>query len=148
MRLPLVSAGANVPSPMRPELLSQIPPDEAIASVGGVRHQDLSYGNNPAQRARHHPPRKNAIVWKGTQTGVTSRNEALLDCQRLGRRIWQKWSHYHRRSLVETEMNCFKRLGERVMARTFEHQVTQLHIRVALLNRFSQLGRPVTVAVG
>ena len=45
-------------------------------------------------------------------------------------------------------MNCFKRLGERVMARTFERQVVELYIRAALLNRFSQLGRPVTVAVG
>ncbi len=36
---------------------------------------------------------------------------------------------------LETKMNCFKRLGEWVMARTFERQVTELHIRVALLNR-------------
>ena len=79
---------------------------------------------------------------------ASSRNEALRACQRLGRRIWKKWSGYHRRSLVETKMNCFKRLGERVMARTFERQVTELHIRVALLNRFSQLGHPVTVALG
>ena len=33
------------------------------------------------------------------------------------------------------------------MARTFDRQVVELHIRVALLNRFSQLGRPETVAV-
>ena len=44
-------------------------------------------------------------------------------------------------------MNCLKRLGERVMARTFERQVTELHVRVALLSRFLQLERPVTVAV-
>lgn len=90
---------------------------------------------------------KNARAWKNNQTGAASRNEALLACQRLGRRIWKKWIGYYRRSQVETKMNCFKRLGERVMARTFECQVTELHIRVALLNRFSQLGRPVTVAV-
>jgi hypothetical protein len=41
-------------------------------------------------------------------------------------------------------MYCFKRLGERVMARTFERQFTELHVRVALLNRFTQLGRPNT----
>ncbi len=41
----------------------------------------------------------------------------------------------------------FKRLGERVMARTFERQVVELQVRVALLNRFTQLGRPVTVPV-
>lgn len=44
-------------------------------------------------------------------------------------------------------MHCFKRLGERVMAKTFERQVTELQVRVALLNRFTQLGRPVTVPV-
>ena len=43
---------------------------------------------------------------------------------------------------------CFKRLGQRVMARTFERQVVELHVRVALLNRFTQLGRPSTVPVG
>jgi hypothetical protein len=44
-------------------------------------------------------------------------------------------------------MHCFKRLGERVMARTFERQVVELHVRVALLNRFTQFGRPATVPV-
>lgn len=138
-------------APMLPELLSQIPPDEPIASVGGdgaydtkACHAAIALRNAQAII----PPRKNARAWKGTQAGASSRNEALRACQRLGCRIWKKWSGYHRRSLVETKMNCFKRLGERVMARTFERQVTELHIRVALLNRFSQLGRPVTVALG
>ena len=31
--------------------------------------------------------------------------------------------------------------------RTFERQVAELHLRVALLNRFTQLGRPTTVPV-
>lgn len=31
-------------------------------------------------------------------------------------------------------MHCFKRLGELVVARTFERQVVELHIWVALLN--------------
>lgn len=66
----------------------------------------------------------------------------------MQQRLWKAWSGYHRRSLVDTKMHCFKRLGKRVMARTFERQVTELHIRAALLNRFSQLGRPHTVAVG
>ncbi len=45
-----------------------------------------------------------------------------------GGAIWKRWSGYHRRSLVETKMNCFKRLGEKVMARTFERQVAELNI--------------------
>jgi hypothetical protein len=86
-------------------------------------------------------------VWKSQATGAQVRNEAVLACKRLVWRIWKVWSGYHRRSLVETKMHCFKRLGERVMARTFERQVVELHVRVALLNRFSQLGRPATVAM-
>lgn len=44
-------------------------------------------------------------------------------------------------------MNCCKRSVERMMAKTFERQVTELHIHVVLLNRFKQLGRPVAVAL-
>ena len=93
------------------------------------------------------PPRKNAKIWKDKSAGAQVRNQAVEACKPLGSRIWKKWSGYHRRSLVETKMHCFKRLGERVMAKTFERQVTELQVRVALLNRFTQLGRPVTVPV-
>lgn len=41
---------------------------------------------------------------------------------------------------MKTKMHCFKRLGERVMACTFERRVMDLHGRVALLNRFMQIG--------
>lgn len=36
----------------------------------------------------------------------------------------------------------FKLLGERVMARDFDRQVTELQVRVAILNRFNHLGTP------
>lgn len=38
-------------------------------------------------------------------------------------------------------------LGECVMARDFDRQVAELQIRAAILNRFTQLGTPVTVAM-
>ena len=44
-------------------------------------------------------------------------------------------------------MYCFKLLGERVMARDFDRQVAKLKVRVAILNRFTRLGKPTTVAV-
>lgn len=135
-------------APMLPELLGQIPLDEALASVSG----DGAYDTKACHAVIVHrgaqaviPPRKNAQPWKEKLVGALARNEALKACHRLGRNIWKKWSGYHRRSLVETKMHCFKRLGERVMARTFERQVVELHVRVALLNRFTQLGRPNTV---
>lgn len=91
------------------------------------------------------PPRKNARVRKGD--AFAHRNAAIAACRRFGRKLWRVWSGYHRRSLVETKMHCIKRLGERVMSRTFERQVNELHIRAAILNRFTELGRPQTVAV-
>jgi chromosome condensin MukBEF MukE localization factor len=44
-------------------------------------------------------------------------------------------------------MRCAKLLGERVMARDFDRQVAELRVRAALLNRFTRLGKPTTVAV-
>jgi hypothetical protein len=77
------------------------------------------------------PTRKNARSWKRRTAGAQARNDILRATQRLGRRIWKTWSGYHRRSLVETKMRCFKLLGEPVMARTFERQVAELQIRAA-----------------
>jgi hypothetical protein len=80
--------------------------------------------------------------------GAGVRNEALKACHRLGYAIWKPWSGYHRISLGgDQDAHGFKRLGERVMARTFERQVVELYVRVALLNRFTQLGRPTTLPV-
>ena len=56
----------------------------------------------------------------------------------------EKWSGYHRRSLVETKMNCIKLLGDKLSARSFDSQVNEIHARVTVLNRFTELGRPLT----
>ena len=58
--------------------------------------------------------------------------------------LWKKWSGYHRRSLVETKMHCIKLLGDKLSARSFDSQVNEIHARVAVLNRFTELGRPLT----
>ena len=55
----------------------------------------------------------------------------------------EKWSGYHRRSLVETKMHCIKLLGDKLSARSFDSQVNEIHARVAVLNRFTELGRPL-----
>ncbi|SEM16346.1 hypothetical protein SAMN05216500_112128 [Acinetobacter sp. DSM 11652] len=56
----------------------------------------------------------------------------------------EKWSGYHRRSLVETKMHRIKLLGDKLSARSFDSQVKEVHARVAVLNRFTELGRPLT----
>ena len=131
-----------------PDLLEQVPEDETIASFTA----DGAYDTLPVYEALMQrgavpviPARKSARIRTGP--AFAYRNEAVGACRRLGRKIWKVWSGYHRRSLVETKMHCIKRLGERVMARTFERQVNELHIRAAILNRFTELGRPQTVAV-
>lgn len=136
-------------APMLPDLLAQIPETEAIASVSGDGAYDTKkcHASIAARNAAAIiPVRKNGKPWKENTAGAHARNEILRAMQRLGRDIWKRWSGYHRRSLVETKMRCLKLLGERVAARDFARQVTEVHIRVALLNRFTQLGTPVTVA--
>ena len=93
------------------------------------------------------PPRKNAKPWKDQQARSIKRNELLKIVKRLGRSLWKKWSGYHRRSLVETKMHCIKLLGDKLTARNFLSQVNEIHARVAVLNRFTELGRPHTQVV-
>jgi len=45
-------------------------------------------------------------------------------------------------------MHCVKLLGQRVSARDFDRQVTEIQIRAAILNRYTALGMPETVTVG
>ena len=51
---------------------------------------------------------------------------------------------YHRRSLVETKMHCIKLLGDKLSARNFQSEVNEIHARVAVLNKLTELGRPHT----
>ena len=95
--------------------------------------------------ANHKGATSGARLRKGL--AFAHRNETVKAYKRLGRTIWKRWSGYHLRSLVETKMHCFKRLGEEVMARTFERQVAELNIRASILNQFTGLGTPQTVAV-
>ncbi len=138
-------------APMLPELLGQIPTDQPIGKVSADGAYDTR-GCHAAIAARSAcaviPARKNARPWLETTPGAQARNEILRATRRLGRTIWRRWSGYHRRSLVETKMRCFKLLGERVMARDFDRQVAELQIRAAILNRFTALGTPKTQRVG
>ena len=138
-------------APMLPELLDQIPLDQNIGSVTADGAYDTRKCHNAiAVRGAHAviPPRKNAKPWKPTSVGAIARNEAVNASRYLGRAIWRRWSGYHRRSRVETKMNCIKLLGQSLMARDFDRQVAEIQLRVAVLNRYTALGIPVTEPVG
>jgi len=94
------------------------------------------------------PPRKNAKPWKPTSAGAISRNDAVNAQRYPARILWRRWSGYHRRSRVETKMHCMKLLGQSLMARDFERQAVEIQIRIAVLNRYTALGIPVTEPVG
>ena len=145
-----VTTNAIGDAPILPNLLAQIPTSETILRVSGDGAYDTKkcHGAIAARDAEATiPVRRNVRPWTKEGLGVKARNEALRAIKRLGRTIWKKWSGYHRRSLVKTKMHCFKLLGHRVAAHTFERQITELKVRASVLNRFSELGTPKTVRV-
>ncbi|MCA3489447.1 MAG: IS5 family transposase, partial [Rhodobacter sp.] len=138
-------------APMLPELLSQIPPDQKIASLTADGacdtrkcHDAIAARGAPAII----PPRKNAKPRKPDTVGAIARNEALRASRRFGRPIWRRWSGCHRQSRVETKMHCGKLPGQRLMARDIDRQVSELQVRVAVLNGSTAPGIPVTEAEG
>ncbi|PYG32256.1 DDE family transposase, partial [Pelagimonas varians] len=138
-------------APMLPELLNQIPDDQDIGSVTADGAYDTRKCHDAiAARGAHAviPPRRNAKPWKPTSAGAIARNEAVNASRYLGRALWRQWSGYHRRSRVETKMHCVKLMGQSLMARDFERQVAEVQIRIAVLNRYTALGIPVTEPVG
>jgi hypothetical protein len=133
-------------APMHPELLDQIPEDQIIGSVTADGAYDTRKCHDAiAARSAHAiiPPRRNAKPWKPTSAGAITRNEAVNASRYLGRTQWQQWSGYHRRSRVETKMHFAKLMGQSLMARDFERQVAEVHIRIAILNRYTALGGAV-----
>jgi len=138
-------------APVLPDLLNQIPPNQDIGSVTADGAYDTRKCHEAVAARNAHaviPPRKNAKPWKPTSAGAIARNEAVGAQRYLGRTLWRRWSGYHRRSRVETKMHCLKLMGQSLMARDFDRQVAEIQIRIAVLNRYTALGIPVTEAVG
>jgi hypothetical protein len=137
--------------PMLPKLLDQIAPDQKIGSItaDGAYDTRKCHDAIAARNARAViPPRKNAKLWKPDTLGARARNEAVQSSKDLGRAQWRRLTGYHRRSRVETKMHCLKLMGQRLAARDFDRQVAEVQIRAAILNGFTALGIPRTVAVG
>lgn len=137
-------------APMLPELLAQIPSAQDIGLVTADGAYDTRKCHDAiAARGAHAiiPPRKNAKPWKPTSAGAIARNEAVNASRYLGRAIWRRWSGYHRRSRVETKMHCVRLLGQQLMARDFDRQLTEIQVRLTVLNGCTALGIPVTEAV-
>ena len=134
-----------------PMLPGQLPAAVEIGSVtADGAYETRNCHDAAANRGAHAviPPRKNVKPWKPSTAGGIARNEALRASKYLGRAIWRTSSGYHRRSRTETKMHCLKLLGPSLMARDFDRQIAELHVRAAVLNGYTALGIPVTELMG
>jgi hypothetical protein len=91
------------------------------------------------------PPKKGARV-RGAPH-FRDRDEAVARSREVGKDQWKKEAGYHRRSLVETAMMRLKTIfSDRLKAREWKRQETELRIRCAALNRMTALGMPTSQA--
>ena len=130
-------------------LLEQLPRDTAIDQVSGDGGYDrrVCYEELQKRGVPHItiPPQHNARIWRhGNSTALRyARDENLRRIRAVGRKQWKIATNYHRRSLAETAMFRLKAIfGDRVSARLFENQRTELLIRCKALNRMATLGMP------
>ena len=145
-----VTSSRQGDSPLLPDLLAQIPPDETVSTVTADGAYDtrrclgaiIERGANAII-----PIRRNGCLWKEDCPAAVARNEILRTTRFLGRALWKKWAGYHARSRVEAKMNCLKLFGERIMSRDPDRQTAEIQIRIAIMNRSAALGRAVIEAV-
>ena len=125
--------------------------DQATNKVGGF-YGDGAYDKRKTYKTLEKrriraiiPPRRNAKIWRhGNAAGrPLSRDSAVREIRRHGRRQWKERVGYHRRSLSETAMYrmkcCF---GDHLKNRKIPNQRTEVRIRSKILNKFSHLGLP------
>ncbi len=129
-------------SPVLPDLLDQIPEDEPISTMTA----DGAYDTRRCHTAII-PIRKNGRPWKEDGPAAAARNDIFRTARHFERAFWKRWTGYHLRSRVEAKMRCLKAFGERISARDPDRQTAEVHIRIALMNRFSALGTAEIVRV-
>ena len=92
------------------------------------------------------PPQVRARVRSGAE--FRDRNAAVLRGREVGRDEWKKEAGYHRRSLVETAMMRLKTIfSDRLKAREWRRQETELRVRCAAMNKMTSLGMPQSYVV-
>ena len=93
------------------------------------------------------PIRKNGRPWKEDGPTAAARNDILRATRHFGCAFWKRWPGYHLGTRVEAKRRCHRAFGERIAARDPDRQTAEVHIRIALMNRFSALGTAEIVRV-
>jgi hypothetical protein len=92
------------------------------------------------------PPQVRARIRSGPE--FEGRNAAVLRGREVGRDEWKKEAGYHRRSLAETAMMRLKTIfSDKLKAREWKRQETELRDRCAAMNKMTSLGMPQSYAV-
>lgn len=94
------------------------------------------------------PPREGAVVRETSNMWIKMRNRVIeeiigLGNGNIGKRLWKKLKGYHCRSLVETTFLRIKGIfGGKLFSKHIDNQNVELHIKVLILNRMTQVGMP------
>ena len=131
-------------------LLDQIPEGDEIGTVTADGAYDTRRCHTAIidrEATAILPIRKNGRLWKEDCPAAIARNGTLRATRHYGRAFWKRWTGYHVRSRIEAKMRCLKAFGERIAARDPDRQTAEIQIRIALMNRFSALGRADIVRV-
>lgn len=127
-------------------LLNQVPGRTGKFHGDGAYDKWKVYGELDQRGTRAIiPPQRNAKIKQhgNAKSRPLSRDEAIREIRRHGRRYWKESVGYHRRSLSETGMYrmkcCF---GDHLKNRLLPNQQTETRIRCKILNRFTRLGLP------
>ncbi|MBF2053695.1 MAG: IS5 family transposase [Candidatus Sericytochromatia bacterium] len=91
------------------------------------------------------PPRENAVLHQAPGYPMT-RNLHVHEMRVYGKKGWKVRHQYHQRSKAETAMSRLKdAFGERIPSRKDENQAVDLFVRLKILNRFFELGKPCSI---
>ena len=130
------------------DLLDQV--EERITKVTADGGYDYAtcYEEIAKRKARAVIPPRRTAKMNPQDERFRARDSNLRQIRKLGRKKWKKKSKYHRRSLVETGFCRIKTIfGEKLSARKFENQATEMFVRCAALNRMTHLGMPKSKAI-
>ena len=141
-------------NPVLPGLPGQIPDDEAIGTVTADGAHDTRRCHSAIIAIRKNGrtwkedcPAALAIVLGPMADNVTPRNETLRATRHYGRAFRKRWTGYHVRSRAEARIRCLRSFAERIAAREPDRQTAEIHIRIALMNRFNALSSAEIIRV-
>jgi len=94
------------------------------------------------------PPRRNAVPSPSAQSRPTQRDIHIATIQSEGIFQWRRASGYYDQSHVENALYRYKAIiGEHLRAKRADSQQREAQLGCAILNRFRELGQPVSVPI-